>query len=250
MSAAQQPLSPEVHHIALRPPADLLELALQNNAAIDVIERLAALRRDERNYQAQVAFDEALNRCQAKLGRIAADAHNSNTNSRYATYAKLDAVVRPIYTAEGFSLSFGETDCPTPGKTRFVAALSRAGVTREKFKDMSPSTKGPKGGDVMTPIHADASADSYAKRYLLKNWFNIAIGDDDSDGNPEPKTESSTVDGWCVKLSKAQSYEQVQQLFRAAYTEASKAQDQRFQAALIAAKDARIKELRREHADL
>ena len=162
---------------------DLLSVALHNNATIDVIERLAALQERARDYDARVSFDEALNRCQAKLSRISTDADNEQTRSRYATYAKLDKVTRPIYTGEGFSVSFGERDCPTPGRTRFVAYLSRAGVTREYLKDMTPSTKGPQGKDFMTPIHADAAADSYAKRYLLKDIFNIAIGAEDNDGN-------------------------------------------------------------------
>lgn len=161
---------------------DLLQVALQKDAAIDVIERLAALQREERDYQSRVSFDNALSRCQSKLERVSADATNTHTRSTYATYAKLDKVIRPIYTQEGFSISYGEKDCPIPGKTRFVAYVSREGVTREYQKDLTPSTQGPKGNDMMTPIHADGAADSYAKRYLLKDIFNIAIGEDDTDG--------------------------------------------------------------------
>ena len=35
----------------------------------------------------------------------------------------------------------------------------------------------------MTKTHAAAAADSYAKRYLVKDIFNVAIGEDDTDGN-------------------------------------------------------------------
>lgn len=222
-----------------RTPMDLMSIALENKAAIDVIERLAALQRDEREYQARVSFDHALNRCQAKLERISADANNPQTKSRYATYARLDKAVRPIYTEEGFSVSFGEKDCPTPGKTRFVAYLSRAGVTREYLKDITPSTKGPRGSDVMTQIHAEAAADSYAKRYLLKDIFNIAIGEDDSDG--------SLTNGWlseqCEWLASAKDSAELKKLFTAAYTQASEANDRMAMATLIQAKDARKAEL-------
>ena len=234
-------------HALIQTPMDLLTLALQNNAAIDVIERLANLQRDQRDYQARVAFDEALNRCQEKLKCIGADATNPQTDSRYASYAKLDRVVRPIYTAEGFALSFGEKDCPTPGKTRFVAYLSRAGVTREYLKDLSPSTKGPKGGDVMTPIHADASADSYAKRYLLKNIFNIAIAQDDTDGNPaagESAIKPDRMAEMLDELRRASSRDQLRKIFQFAYSEAGKNNDRRAQAAYIVAKDARMRDLR------
>lgn len=207
-------------------PMNLLSLALRNNAAIDVIERLAALQREQRDYLAQVEFDNALNRCQERLRQVVADASNSQTNSRYATYAKLDRAVRPIYTAEQFSVSFGEKDCPTPGKTRFVAYLSRSGVTREFIKDISPSTKGPKGSDVMTPIHADASADSYAKRYLLKNIFNIAIGEDDNDGNGG--TRGVPVERFrknCDAMYKAKDLAELKRVWESAYREAIELKD-------------------------
>jgi hypothetical protein len=223
----------------------LLSIALENNAAIDVIERLAALQRDERNYHANVAFDEALNRCQRQLGRISADAKNDSTKSKYASYAKIDSVVRPIYTAEGFSLSFGERDCPTPGKTRFVAFLSRDGVTREFLKDITPSTQGPKGNDVMTPIHADACADSYAKRYLLKDIFNIAIGDDDTDGTkPLITYDGSPQQKNIARILAAPSKDALWTTYKVAYHEAWNAKDQPALNAYIQAKDARLRELR------
>lgn len=240
----------------LTTPTDLLSLALQNHAAIDVIERLTALCREERDYRTRVAFDEALNRCQQTLRQISADATNPSTSSRYASYAKLDKAVRPIYTAEGFALSFGERDCPTPGKTRFVAYLSRAGETREYLKDMFPSTKGPQGKDVMTPIHADAAADSYAKRYLLKDIFNIAIGEGDNDGNPpttaapspltapSPQpTSNARISKWAASIANAPDRHQLTQRFRTAYSEASAAQNRDAQHAYIQAKDARLREL-------
>jgi hypothetical protein len=226
-------------------PFDLLTLALENNAAIDVIERIVALQREERHYHANVAFDEALNRCQQKLERISADASNPQTDSRYASYAKLDKVVRPIYTAEGFALSFGEKDCPTPGKTRFVAYLSRSGVTREYLKDLSPSTKGPKGNDVMTPIHADASADSYAKRYLLKDIFNIAIGEDDNDGNgPSAGLPDDRVREMLGEISRASNLDQLWKVYKFAYREAEAANDRAAIDAYIRAKDARKRGLK------
>lgn len=223
-------------------PMGLLTLALKHGSGIDVIERLAALHERARDYQAKVDFDEALNRCQAKVQRISANAENSHTSSRYATYARLDKVVRPIYTGEGFSLSFGERDCPTPGKTRFVAFLSRSGVTREYLKDMTPSTKGPQGKEMMTPIHADASADSYAKRYLLKDIFNIAIGEDDNDGNGE--ADPNWLHDQLAEIARCETVEGLMAAFQTAATVAlEEIKDIKAYNALKAAKNARKKEL-------
>lgn len=258
MATQSQSLSPEVvHHIPLKPPQEamtpmsLLSLALDNNAAIDVIERLAALQREERIYQSNFAFDEALARCQAQLSRIAADATNPNTQSKYASYAKLDRIVRPIYTGEGFSVSFGEKDCPTPGKTRFVAYLSRSGVTREYLKDMTPSVNGPKGAPVMTQTHAEGAVDSYAKRYLLKDIFNIAIGEEDNDGNSRAiasrvaytPMHSDRVRKLCFEIANAPNIDQLRVRYIAAGNEAKKNNDRAALEGFIAAKDARKREL-------
>lgn len=221
---------------------ELLSIALQNNAAIDVIERITALMQEERAYQANVSFDEALNRCQAKISRISADAENKQTNSRYATYARLDREIRPIYTAEGFALSFGEKDCPTAGKTRFVAYLSRGGVTREYIKDMTASTLGPKGAPVMTQVHAEGAVDSYAKRYLVKDIFNIAIGEDDSDGNTECKMGDRALEDWKLYIRESGDLEQLQTRFYEAYGKARINDDRLAMRELSKVKDDKKKE--------
>jgi hypothetical protein len=236
------------HHLGKKPlpeqptGLDLIQHAVINGASIEVIERLFDLQQKMTLMQAEREFDEALSRCQAKLSRIAADSNNPQTRSRYASYAKIDSIVRPIYTAEGFSLSFTERDCPTPGKTRFVGRLSRAGYTREYLKDMTPSTQGPKGNDVMTAIHADASADSYAKRYLVKDIFNVAIGEDDNDGNDatEPRRiPEARVKEFCERMNNCANEATLRNVFRAAYSEAEQIADRNAQKTYIAVKDAR-----------
>ncbi len=164
-------------------PQNLLEMAVSHGAGIDVIERLAKLQSDMLDRQAEEDFNEAMNRCQAKMTRIAANMENPQTRSRYADYAQIDRAIRPIYTAEGFALSFGEADCPLAEHLRLVCYVTRGRHTRRYQKDFPIVTKGPKGNDVMTPTHAHGSADAYAKRYLLKDIFNIAVGQDDDDGN-------------------------------------------------------------------
>jgi len=221
-SLIQQPLQGMEQYRRESSASQMLQVALENKAGIEIIERITAMMERERDYQNNVGFDEALNRCQQKMGRISADANNPQTHSRYATYAKLDSILRPIYSAEGFSISFGEEDCPTPGKTRFVAYVSRSGITRPYRKDLTASTKGPKGNDVMTPIHAEGAADSYARRYLLKGIFNVAIGEDDDDGNvqapvrPEDMLEESVVMDFISAIEGSNSIEQLKANYQAA----------------------------------
>jgi len=161
----------------------MIRLAVEKGAPIETIERLVALQEKMLARQAEIEFNEALNRVQSKIKRVAPDLDNPQTKSKYASYAAIDRVIRPIYSEEGFSLSFTEEDCPKPEHVRIVCFVSKGAHTRQYRKDMPADGKGAKGSDVMTKTHAAAAADSYAKRYLVKDIFNVAIGEDDDDGN-------------------------------------------------------------------
>lgn len=154
------------------------------NVDLDKMERLMAMRERELNRHAEQAFNEAMKAAQAEMRAISADATNTQTRSKYATYAKLDAALRPIYTKHGFSVSFDEDDSPKPDHIRCLAYVAHeAGHTRTYRKDMPADGKGAKGGDVMTKTHATGAASSYGQRYLMRNIWNVAVGEDDTDGN-------------------------------------------------------------------
>lgn len=151
---------------------------------IDKMERLIAMQERIQSRDAELAFNQALNAAQSEMRPISANASNPQTRSRYATYDKLDRVLRPIYTDHGFSLSFDEGESPKPDHVRVLCYVShRAGHTRTYHRDMPADGKGAKGGDVMTKTHAAGAAGSYGARYLLKGIFNVAVGEEDNDGN-------------------------------------------------------------------
>ena len=209
-------------------------------AAVDLqiqMERFA-WEREER--QAKIDFDEALNHCQSRMKRIAADMTNPQTHSRYASYAALDRAIRPIYTEEGFSISFGEDEGSTSDYIVMLAYLSRGGITRTYRKGMPIDPKGPKGNDVMTKTHAAGSAGSYAKRYLLKDIFNLAIGEDDDDGNGSFTPE---VQHNIAAILKADSLEALEEIFKPLAKEAFNSGDQATFKAYVTAKDSRKAEL-------
>lgn len=151
---------------------------------MDKLQRLMEMRKTIEKETAERAFNAAMKAAQSEMGRIAADAENKQTRSRYATYAKLDSVLRPIYTKHGFSLSFDEAETSKVDHIRCLCYVSHeAGFTRTYHKDMPADGKGAKGGDVMTKTHATGAAASYGMRYLLKGIFNVAVGEEDRDGN-------------------------------------------------------------------
>lgn len=149
---------------------------------VEKVERYAALYERAIAREDEIAFNEAMRAAQSEMRHIAADANNSQTKSKYATYAALDAKVRPIYSKHGFSLSFYTGEGAPEGCIRIYCKVSRGGHTERPFIDMPADGKGAKGGDVMTKTHATGAGVTYGRRYLLGMIFNLVVGEDD-DGN-------------------------------------------------------------------
>jgi len=237
-----------VKHADVRSPLDLLSLALQNNAAIDVIERLAALQTAALARDAETQFNESLNLAQGELRPIASDLENPQTKSRYASYAALDRVIRPVYIRHGFSLSFDTAEHPREDMMRIVCYIAhRAGHSRRHQVDIPADGKGAKGGDVMTKTHAAGAAMSYGMRYLLKAIFNIAVGEDDRDGNG-----LSDLDLRLDAIGKCENLVDLDIAYVDAYKAARKASDTQGMKRIAAARDARKRQLQPppERADI
>jgi hypothetical protein len=157
---------------------------------VEKMERLMAMAERMQARKSEGAFNDAMNRAQTRIGTVGVDKTNSQTHSKYATYEKLNRILRPIYTSEGFSLSFGTAEPIAPETMRVLCHVSHsAGHTRRYQIDTPVDGKGAKGNDVMTKTHAVGSGASYAMRYLLKMIFNVAIGEEDDDGNGGQPTE-------------------------------------------------------------
>lgn len=151
---------------------------------IDKMERLISMQERVQDRQARIEYDNAMRAAQAGMQRIRADANNPQTKSKYASYGALDRAVRPIYSNNGFSLSFDTGEGAPADHVRVVCCVAHVGGHRESHHiDMPADGKGAKGGDVMTKTHATGAATTYGKRYLLNMIFNIAVGEDDDDGN-------------------------------------------------------------------
>lgn len=174
-------------------PLSLIQDALSKNVAPEVLKELVALQQsmvrfqwESEERQAKNDFDDALNSCQSEIGRIAPNQKRIDTGSFWADYSHLDRTIRPIYTAQKFSISFTEIAPLVPGKVRIQASLSRCGISKEFSTEITPSTTGPKGGVMATATDADAIAASRAKRYLLLDIFNVAIGIDEDENKGIP----------------------------------------------------------------
>jgi ERF superfamily len=224
--------------LAVPSQPDLMQLALESRASIDVIERIAALKEHMLEREAEAEFNSAMHRCQEKMKRVGTDAANPQTHSRYATYSKLDAALRPIYTTEHFCLSFNTEPIEKQDTQRVICYVSHRNPgapfshTRKYLIDMPADGKGAKGNDVMTKTHATGSAASYGMRYLLKMIFNVAVGETDDDGNggqagiPEGNgMDEQTFAVWLEKIEAATNVKELQDAFFAASKRAKESGD-------------------------
>jgi hypothetical protein len=151
---------------------------------LDRISKALELREKVVARKAEREFIIALNAAQAEMGPVRQDAANPQTRSKYATFLALDKVLRPVYTAHGFTLSFNTGDAKRENDVRVLLYLSHiGGHSKTYYIDMPADGIGAKGGAVMTRTHATGSAVTYGRRYTLCMAFNIAIGEADDDGN-------------------------------------------------------------------
>lgn len=185
---------------------DLAALAADPNVSVEKLERLMAMQERLHTRQAEALFNAAMAEAQKAMRSVAADADNPQTRSKYASYAQIDRALRPIYTSNGFGLSFDTADSGAPDLVRVLCYVTHAaGFARTYHIDMPNDGKGAKGGDVMTKTHATGAAMSYAMRYLLKMVFNVAVGEDDRDGNDiVPKGNAPNgFEEWAVDMDGA-----------------------------------------------
>ena len=169
-------------------PADLLGIisraASDPNVDVSKMQGLFSLYERFQLKNAEAAYNTAMTAAQSEMKRISADMENKQTRSNYASYGQIDRHLRPIYSRHGFALSFNTGKPETPDTVLVLCTVSHAsGFSKEFSIPMPADGKGAKGGDVMTKTHASGAAVTYGMRYLLKMIFNVAIGEDDSDGN-------------------------------------------------------------------
>lgn len=208
-TATVQPI--QVPTAPMSDSASLLQVieraAMNPEADIDKMDRLWAMYERIEGKRAEQAFANAMCDAQTEMEPIRANCDNSQTHSKYASYAALDRAIRPIYTKHGFALSFNTADGAPEGHIRLICDVShRSGHVKPYRLDVPSDGKGAKGGDVMTKTHATGAALSYGERYLAGMIFNLAINKD-KDGNApkaapaEPKFVTKTQAEELLKLA-------------------------------------------------
>jgi hypothetical protein len=157
----------------------LLSKAVDANSAVDVLERLAVMRREMKAEQAKEAFDHAMAEFQAECPVINKGKQVKGGKFAY-NYAPLDAIVsetKELLRRHGFSYTL-TAKVEEKWVTAIVRVKHSAGHAEEsEFKvPIDPDS-------YMNAPQKFASALTFAKRYAFCNSFGILTGDVDDDAH-------------------------------------------------------------------
>lgn len=188
-----EPVALVVH--GARDSADsLIRLAIEKDLDVEKLERLVALRNEERKYEAARAFSEAMARFAGECPNIkksstASIVTKGGTTFKYA-YAELDEiarVIRPILQRCGLSYSF---DSHTDGglmtvvvTLRHIAGHSITASFVAPLDSQNPMSGAQKAGAALT----------YAKRQALASALGLTTTDEDTDGADHAKAATITA---------------------------------------------------------
>ena len=182
MSAEKQIAVPPVD-TAVGIVAVIERAAMNPDVDIEKMERLLAMQERILDRNAEAAFAAAMTSVQSKLPTVLRKSDNKQTDSKYAKHEAMAAVIKPIYTAEGFSITFSEGDSTKERHVRIVGILRHSAGHKELHHvDLPLDNAGIKGTVNKTETHATGSTFSYGRRYLTLLMFDVATGDD-NDGN-------------------------------------------------------------------
>lgn len=161
----------------------LLQLAIEKDIDAERIAQFMDLQDRMERKEAMAYYQAAMNRCQRKMPIVVKDKENESTKSWFARLETVAKVVKPIYTAEGFTLEFGEEDSPIENHRRIVCEVTHEKGGSKKFHLDSPiDDVGAKGTPTKTKVQGLGSMVSFLRRYLTLMIFNIITADEDNDG--------------------------------------------------------------------
>jgi len=181
------------------PPSDspstvmaLIErVALDPHADVEKLERLAGMYERLKAKEAELAFNGAKGRILKKLAGIKivknrpvlSDIDNGKQRGafeafKYAPLEEIDKHLRPLLAEEEMDLSYSDEPCDGGGiLVRGRLKHLPGGHYEDSFMPAPPDTTGGKSN-----VQAVGSTNSFLRRYVACNIFNIVVVGDDDDG--------------------------------------------------------------------
>src|SRR5215831_8835135 len=188
-----------------RPSTVLLlieKVALDPRADVEKLERMMAMYERLKAKEAELAYNEAKGRILKKLAAIKIVKNRSGLHEidkgrpqkgvfeafKYAPLEEIDKHLRPLLAEENMDLSYSAE----PGEGGSILIRGRlkhlpGGHYEDSFMTAPPDTTGGKSG-----VQAVGSTNSFLRRYVVCNIFNIVVVGDDDDGAGDTIDEAQT----------------------------------------------------------
>jgi hypothetical protein len=167
-------------------------VALDPRADVEKLERLGAMYEHLKAREAELAFNAAKGRILKKLAGIKIVKNrpvlpeNDKTRPqngpleafKYAPLEEIDKHLRPLLVEEEMDLSYSDQPCEGGILIRGRLKHLPSGHYEDSFMPAPPDTTGGKSS-----VQAVGSTNSFLRRYIACNIFNIVVVGDDDDGN-------------------------------------------------------------------
>jgi len=159
---------------------------------LDTKERLEDRAREDEDRRATRQFFADLAAAQSAIPVVLRNRTNSFNNTKFADLAAIEDTAMPVIRAHGFSVSAKSVPGAEAGNQRVVFRVAHRLGHVDQFEDDFPlDNQGTGGKASKTNIQAKGSTVTYARRYMLCAYFNIAIAD--SDGAPQRQQAAAQV---------------------------------------------------------
>jgi hypothetical protein len=190
-------------------PQPLLAAAIEGKATPETLAKLTDLMERWMKMLAEKQFNEAMNRAQINAPTVVRDLKNSETGKGYAPVETVQTYMKPVYTVEGFALSFGTEVGSAEYLTHVWMDTRHTGghTARTWLHNVPNDNTGPKGGKTKSDIQGLMSSISYAQGRLIRMAFNVTVADEDRDGQMDTisKEQVEEIEKWfddCEKIGK------------------------------------------------
>ena len=173
-------------------PALLLQMAVQQGADLEKLEKLMELQERWEATESRKAYDRAFSEFKAEAVRILKNREVTDGPLRGKSYAELFAVVNavtPALSKHGLSSSWKITR-DEPQWIEVTCTLKHLGGHFETVSMGGP----PDAGGAKNAIMARASTVSYLQRYTLKAITGLSEQGDDDDGGHGPRGAQDPAD--------------------------------------------------------
>lgn len=162
---------------------------------LDRVERLFDMHQKMLDRQQEQLFNQAMAQAQSEIEGVVVNKRNNHTHSKYANIEAIHAEAKPIWTKHGFSVLTRSGSSDVQGHIRLYTEVRHSGGHKVTYEDDWPlDTVGAKGNSNKTAIQGKGSTITYARRYTELMIFDIAIKDEDNDGNAMPVRSQQKVE--------------------------------------------------------